>query len=197
MRQLRAFQPEGPYFLVGYCVGGIVAFEIARQLESVRQKVGALILIDTLFPAGVAPHLRRADRHFLLHFRQRVKTHLKAMSKQTANQRLGYLLARVKTMNQMIGDRYVNKNLVRSPGHSASCGYLKALAHYRAATYPGKLILMATDEIYRQNPTMGWSEFARGGLEIHQIPGDHFTCVKEHAETTGTLLRSCLHSAGG
>jgi thioesterase domain-containing protein len=192
VRELRAFQPEGPYFLVGYCIGGIVAFEIARQLESVNEKVGALILIDTLYPAGVPHHLRRADRHLLPHFRERAKVHIKAMSKQTANQQLGYLLGRIKTINRMIHDRYATKNLGRPLGHARSYGYLKALAHYQAESYPGKIVLMATEEIYLKNPTMGWGEFASGGLEIHQIAGDHHTCVKEHAETTAKLVRSCL-----
>ncbi len=195
VRELRAFQPEGPYFIVGYCIGGIVAFEIARQLESITQ-VGALILIDTLYPAGVPHHLRRADRHLLPHFRERMKMHIKAMSKQTANQQLGYLLGRIKTMNRMIHDRYDEKNLGRPTGHAGNQRYLKALAHYRAETYRGKMVLMTTQDLYRKNPTMGWSEFAAGGLEIHQIAGDHNTCMKEHAETTAKLLRSCLGIGG-
>ena len=39
--------PEGPYFLGGECIGGIVAFEMAQQLQAQGQKVATLILLDT------------------------------------------------------------------------------------------------------------------------------------------------------
>ncbi|KAK9762467.1 hypothetical protein K7432_011761 [Basidiobolus ranarum] len=56
-RYLRAIlnaQPEGPYCLHGYSFGGLVVFEIARQLECQGQKVSRLTIIDT-----IAPHTRR------------------------------------------------------------------------------------------------------------------------------------------
>ena len=39
-------QPAGPYLLVGYSMGGSVAYEIARQLRSRGQQIGLLVLID-------------------------------------------------------------------------------------------------------------------------------------------------------
>ncbi|HVG21767.1 MAG TPA: amino acid adenylation domain-containing protein [Blastocatellia bacterium] len=42
---LRAFQPEGPYFLGGHCNGGLVAFEMAQQLKAQGQEVGLLAII--------------------------------------------------------------------------------------------------------------------------------------------------------
>ena len=43
---LRAFQPQGPYFLGGYCFGGIVAYEMAQQLRAHGQSVAFLGLIN-------------------------------------------------------------------------------------------------------------------------------------------------------
>jgi thioesterase domain-containing protein len=48
VRDIRLIQPEGPYFLGGECIGGIVAFEMAQQLQAQGQKVATLILLDTL-----------------------------------------------------------------------------------------------------------------------------------------------------
>ncbi|MCH6198670.1 thioesterase domain-containing protein [Aquiflexum sp. LQ15W] len=39
--------PDGPYNLSGYCYGGIVAYEMAKQLQSMGKKVNKLILFDT------------------------------------------------------------------------------------------------------------------------------------------------------
>jgi thioesterase domain-containing protein len=44
-RQIRSAQPEGPFRLAGWCFGGVIAFEIARQLESAGDEVELLCLI--------------------------------------------------------------------------------------------------------------------------------------------------------
>ena len=46
IKELRTLQPEGPYFIGGYCGGGIVAFEVAQQLQAQGQKVALLALFD-------------------------------------------------------------------------------------------------------------------------------------------------------
>lgn len=48
--EMLAFQQQGPYFLVGWCYGGIVAAEMAVQLQKMGHKVGMLFLIETPFP---------------------------------------------------------------------------------------------------------------------------------------------------
>jgi aspartate racemase len=193
VRELRSFQPKGPYSLMGYCIGGIIAFEIAQQLKSDNQQVGPLILIDTLYPASaLPPHLRRVDRYLISHFLNRARIHLGTLSNQTGGQGLGYMFGRVKTIGRMLESRYSATELVGNVGQAGNHGYLKAVADYRAEIYHGKIVLMVTEEIYRTNPTMGWSELAHGGLEIYQIAGDHLTCIKEQADSTAKLIRSCL-----
>ena len=49
---LREVQPTGPYSLAGYSFGGLVAYELARTLESAGDTVAYLGLIDTLPPAA-------------------------------------------------------------------------------------------------------------------------------------------------
>lgn len=43
---MRAIQPQGPYLLCGFCNGGLVAYEMARQLQSTGQRVDLLIVMD-------------------------------------------------------------------------------------------------------------------------------------------------------
>lgn len=47
IKSLRAFQPSGPYQFGGHCNGGLLAFEMARQLESLGEQVTLLVLIGT------------------------------------------------------------------------------------------------------------------------------------------------------
>ncbi len=48
--QIRAVQPEGPYYLGGQCAGNAVAFETARQLEAQGQKIGLVAVLDGRYP---------------------------------------------------------------------------------------------------------------------------------------------------
>jgi hypothetical protein len=43
---IREIQPEGPYQLGGFCNGGLVAYEVARQLQAINQQVDLLFLVD-------------------------------------------------------------------------------------------------------------------------------------------------------
>jgi thioesterase domain-containing protein/acyl carrier protein len=46
VQEIRSFQPDGPYSLGGYCFGGNVAYEMARQLQSQGQQVDLVALLD-------------------------------------------------------------------------------------------------------------------------------------------------------
>jgi thioesterase domain-containing protein len=48
VREIRRVQPHGPYFIVGYCMGGTVAFEVAQQLRALGETIALLALFDTM-----------------------------------------------------------------------------------------------------------------------------------------------------
>ena len=50
VRQLMALQPQGPYLLGGYCHGGLIAYEMARQMKQQGIEVGIVILLDAWVP---------------------------------------------------------------------------------------------------------------------------------------------------
>jgi amino acid adenylation domain-containing protein len=45
--EIRKLQPHGPYHLAGYCLGGTLAYEVARQLRLEGEEIGVLALFDT------------------------------------------------------------------------------------------------------------------------------------------------------
>jgi thioesterase domain-containing protein/aryl carrier-like protein len=60
IEQMRSVQATGPYHLLGYSFGGLVAHEIAVQLRAVGEEVAALVVADTVPLAGpVVPERRR------------------------------------------------------------------------------------------------------------------------------------------
>jgi 3-oxoacyl-(acyl-carrier-protein) synthase/thioesterase domain-containing protein/acyl carrier protein len=56
IERMKAVQPRGPYRLLGYSNGGVVAFEMARKLVQGRARVSSLVLLDSLCPAARAGH---------------------------------------------------------------------------------------------------------------------------------------------
>src|SRR5262249_23036704 len=62
---MRTVQAHGPYFVGGWSVGGLVAFEMARQLEIEGEEVGLLALIDSL-PPGHDAYSRATPASFAL-----------------------------------------------------------------------------------------------------------------------------------
>ena len=68
IRQIRSLQPEGPYFLAGFCFGGLVAFEMAQQLHAEGQQVALLALVSCVLP-GYEEHSVRKFRIKVQRFR--------------------------------------------------------------------------------------------------------------------------------
>ena len=59
---IRAVQPRGPYALGGWSLGGVIAFEMARQLERQGERVELLMLLDSYPPDADEPMPDEAGR---------------------------------------------------------------------------------------------------------------------------------------
>ncbi len=57
-RDIVAAQPQGPYLLGGFCVGGSIAFELAQQLTASGHQVSLLVLFGSPCPTALAPRYR-------------------------------------------------------------------------------------------------------------------------------------------
>ncbi len=68
VQELRGFQPHGPYYLGGYCFGGYVAYEMARQLVAEGEQIALLALLDAAAPNGSYERIPWWNPGFLLSF---------------------------------------------------------------------------------------------------------------------------------
>jgi len=57
-RDIMAAQPEGPYLIAGFCVGGSIAYELAQQLTAKGHRVSVLVLFGSPCPTALAPRYR-------------------------------------------------------------------------------------------------------------------------------------------
>src|SRR5947208_13812559 len=97
---IRSVQPQGPYFLGGYCFGALVAFEIAHQLKKLNQGVSLLVLLEPVNPRlgpllASAPVTVRSSTNETSWVDERSR-HLLNLESLKANEKVQYVLERTK-----------------------------------------------------------------------------------------------------
>ncbi|HLL48497.1 MAG TPA: alpha/beta fold hydrolase, partial [Longimicrobiaceae bacterium] len=198
LRAVREVQPAGPYRIGGWSMGGVVAFEMARQLEAAGEPVGTLALIDSYLPAL---HGRAAP----LEERVRVNTFAADLGlppealELPAEEGGGSYLHRVLQSAHAAGLLPADVDAGRLEQAYAVFGAnLAALHAYPAKPYGGAVLLLrAAEHDPADTESAGWERLARGGVELHAVPGNHFTLVREpHAAALAGLLGRCLDGGG-
>jgi thioesterase domain-containing protein len=203
IREIRTIQPEGPYFLGGNSMGGTVAFEMAQQLHKQGQKVAALVMFDT-FGRGCFPRLSFRQQHYLAYLLRL------GVSKSVLNE-VNELLQRKR--QEIICKLYLSlghplpHHLQRAFVAEAN---MQAKKGYVPQVYPGRITLFRASEPsvftqlylprpedwYNRDPLHGWGNLAEGGLDLHDVPGDHFSLFEEpHVQVLAERLNACLDEA--
>jgi len=203
LKEIQTLQPEGPYFLTGLSFGGLVAFEMAQQLHMQGEQVALLALFDTPGPSN-----RKK-----LPWQERVSLHLRNLLQQgssyalkKAKRRISSSKKRLVSIMSTISRKFDPRSGQILPGYPQQVAELdvrqqvrdRAFRNYVPRPYPGKVIVFrAMDreqfEAYDTDPQFGWGELAVGGLEVHDVPGDHIGILKEpHVQVLAERLRECL-----
>jgi thioesterase domain-containing protein len=171
-------------------MGGVVAFEMARQLEAAGEAVATLALIDSHLPAlhgGAVPD------------DERVRVGIFAAD-------LGLPPGQLELPEDDGGGSYLRR--VLGSAHAAGVlpadvdagrmeqlyavfrSNLAALHAYPARHYGGAVLLLrAAERDPSATDTLGWERIAAGGVELRVVPGSHFTLVREpHAAALAAVL---------
>jgi thioesterase domain-containing protein/acyl carrier protein len=178
LEEVRQVQPEGPYTLLGACMGGVVAYEMAQQLRAAGQAVAHLMLIETWLPGEAAePQLAVAPRALAVGNLVGSRLHLYArtLMRLRGRQRLEYLRDRWKMLAQM----WVQRDVFRGDRsdlylRTVTQANLLALRRYEARVYPGRAVLFRAEErrvAAEDDRRLLWRQLISGGLEIHSLPG--------------------------
>jgi amino acid adenylation domain-containing protein len=207
--EIRRVQAHGPYFLGGYCIGGIVALEMAQQLRAAGEEVALLVLFDSDNPE------RPSRRRPLL---DRVRLALDDASGLSPSEKLQYFARRAANRIKWAAAklekaRYDLKELLykaRKPDTEKNDGdrlplklpvwimLQRVTSQYHLRTYPGRIDLFRTTvyDGFEWNDDRGWTEIAGGGLQIHDIPCRHGAMVEErHVPVAAEKLDACIRAA--
>jgi amino acid adenylation domain-containing protein len=179
--EIKGIQAEGPYWIGGHSMGGIIAFEMARQFHALGDEVALVANFDNWNRAADAPgfitKLLRLAVHFL---------------KLGAADKLRFLRDKMRWAKQCFSARLARGRADVRPLEEMKAANVKAAYRYVPGFYPGALTLFrarqqATTAL--DDPLLGWNGLAEE-IDVVEVPGDHYTLLGEpHVRTLADELR--------
>ncbi|MDF5728042.1 MAG: SDR family NAD(P)-dependent oxidoreductase [Rhizonema sp. PD38] len=204
IHEIQTIQPNGPYFIAGFSLGGMIAFEMAQQFHRQGEKVALLALMDSVRP-GYSKRLPFFIRTFIHLYKVLQQgpaylwqnaagwwKHGKFLLKQRYERYLNSPPPVVDVTQPLSGiEMYVKVEQIN----------LRAMREYLFQVYPGKITLLRTSDQTRSHdsvgmqydPQLGWGDISAGGLEIHHISGPHiYLLEKPYVKGLAEKLQDCL-----
>ena len=215
LKEIRAIQPAGPYYLGGYCFGGCLAIEAAHQLCAQGEEVSLVVLIDSSTRAypKYLPETNSVRRWFST-WTARLELEWRALAGKPHGRKLAHFLARSRRVGalararaEMLLDKWpvLRRNFLQK--HSMTYYWeLLARAHgrawaaYQPKPYDGKVLFLRSQ---RQpggtypDPLLGWGEKLTGDVTNYEIPGFRQTVLSEpKVGMVASLLDDVMGGAG-
>lgn len=189
--------PSGPYALAGYSFGGIIAFEMAKQLQAAGKQVIMLAMLDAYkhntdyWDPPLIKLAKKARRQlpkfgFILNsVTKDPKTTIQYQS-TLLKERLRQILPFLKNQETATvpADNSVNEN------------FEIAYRHYRMTPYNGiiDIFRVKTRIYFLEDPIyLGWKKYAGRAIDIHEVTGDHKTfLMPPNDKEFATILQACI-----
>jgi amino acid adenylation domain-containing protein len=211
IKEMRSLQPEGPYYLAGASFGGLMAFEMAQQLQTQGQDVGMLAFFDTYAPGfHKLSNGGGSLRYKVYRVMQRVDLHLGNLLWLGPEEKLKYAREKTVIVGRRVkwgiktrvesGLKKIAEKWYQANGHSDDGEYEERLINdYVPKVYPGCVTLFRASKQpagYNNDCDLGWNKFAAGGVEILEVPGYHGSIVTEpRVRILAEQLEICLSTA--
>jgi amino acid adenylation domain-containing protein len=183
VRKVRASQPHGPYYVGGWCVSGLLAYEVARQLMESGQEVGLVVMLDAVNPQHFCaiPKRRMMASKTAFHIRQMLRIRI--------GDAIPYAIARAKGMLQEAFNRPTR------PEHPFDVAMLPAAINYRPEPIGARVLaVQPVDRPHARDLEQSWSEYLKhGNIEIRDVPGDHLTMFEQpHVKALAKCIKNKL-----
>jgi thioesterase domain-containing protein len=188
---IRKVQKQGPYFFCGYSFGGLVAYEMAKQLSDAKDSVGLVALLDTPNPASMS-HLSKNDvtqfrktylfdrlkNYGLYLIRWDIKSFLSSGLAFATSRGGPFFMPAIKKAFRIVNRPLPTILRANDPG------FLKAWKSYVPKSYSNEIVCFRAEERgpeHAFDPSMGWYACVTGGVQIHVVPGGHIDMMREPA----------------
>jgi thioesterase domain-containing protein/acyl carrier protein len=176
--------PKGPYAIAGFSFGGVVAFEIARQLKEQGKTVSIVALLDTYVDSSYyyGSHLqKKLVRYYDRTYRR--LDYLKEMLTSWNFLKLRFSIKKEYLLKKYFGlkDHMTEQEAVALEQFTEANGMVNKIVdryHLIPQYFEVDLFRSKDDENYKLDPThLGWKKAALNGVNIHNISGNHLDIV--------------------
>ncbi len=190
IEEIRKVQPEGPYFLAGNSMGGVVAFEMAQQLFQQNQKVGLLAFLDTYGPIYYQPIT--FSRTIMCHLRNLITLPLQKKFNYLYGVVIRILFNRFKDLikhiyfkakhyshnptNDSIFDQAFMTDEQYKVIKAIHDAHKQALLNYKPKKYPDQITLFRVSQQQwwsMHDMYLGWNGLANKGITVCEVSGNH------------------------
>ncbi|AEY02705.1 AMP-dependent synthetase and ligase [Oceanimonas sp. GK1] len=187
LKEIKELQPEGPYYLSGMCLGGMIAFEMAQQLKAEKSEVAFLGLIDPRNPPTLLNKIisQNSDKNYANEAIPFERRELLCKLRDEAK-----VKPPISFPDNLVPEDPTLKKVMDTNG--------KARDIYLPRTYTGLVEFFWANQTpgdlgFYHDPRVCWSQLAGGGLNIHEIDANHFELLEEpHVKVLAEKIKRCL-----
>ncbi|MGH9199954.1 MAG: alpha/beta fold hydrolase, partial [Vicinamibacterales bacterium] len=211
---VRRAAPKGPYLLGGYSSGATVAYEMAQQLVESGERVSLVVAMDSTLP-----NLKRDRSASVRAWLGSVTNLYWLIADDLMEADAREIVSRLRSKSTLLAGRLAKvpgfgwTRPKRTPDVRDALGvpwvpaewaplleqHFVSHKKYQPRPYPGKVALIKarTRPAFRlSEPDLGWSEMAKGGVDVQIVRGSHSNMLREpHVQVLAEALRQSLDAA--
>lgn len=201
VKAIQSVQPVGPYRLAGYCLGGVIALEIAQQLHKINETVTFLAMIETynLNETKWPQSFWQNKTNTILN----IAYHLANLFSLKNTNKLSFFKHKfsieIQRINILIQSNWFKmfKNKKGSEYHHINISklYDLELEKYKPKMYSGKglLIIPKVNFIGFNDPKWGWESVFKNDITINKMDVyPHGTLVEPYVKEIAEIFTSNL-----
>jgi thioesterase domain-containing protein len=192
LKAIREFRPQGPYHLGSWSMGVVIAFEMALQLQAAGEPAGVLVLLDQ-GPECPAAEPEDEAAYLVEVFGRQLPLRVEDLRRLDPEAQLAHVWQAARKAQWLFPEVTLEQfgDFVKVLRR-----HTEAMRAYRPGVYAGRITLLRAAEQpagASPEPDMGWGRYARGGVEVRGVPGDHLSMLQEpHVGRLAEEIRSCL-----
>jgi thioesterase domain-containing protein/acyl carrier protein len=200
IRKIRTVQPHGPYHMCAFSAGGLIIFEMARQLQALGEEVHFVGLLDA-YGSEYPVHLPMKNKATY-----KASVHLNTLRLHGIQGQLNYLFRRMRHQLNLISAKLFAGLLLklRLPmPRKMRYEYIARLIEHatqiypRSNTYAGDVILFRASsqppEGIQADCTLGWGDRITGDLKIVDVAGTHHSIMSHEPHVAGLVAKIDHH----
>ncbi|MCP4213306.1 MAG: hypothetical protein GY765_01560, partial [bacterium] len=197
--KITTIQPEGPYYIAGWSLGGLAAFEMVRQMEQAGESIALLALIDTESPKkkiGIIPpeFTLKSEVKLVGKYLKSLRPLHRQLKKVDSMEKVWPALIdyfREYHINVDIFKRMVPGGIAGTQPHFQYMPIDRAVYHFNICrtliramqSYSPKEPIATTMNYFgaterENNFIQEWGDFCRNPITYHDVKGGHFSIFK-------------------